>query len=101
MKTAKRKKSRIGECIDMSGGHKAVQELLQPQSLSQIYLWTYPEERGGKGDMVPYSKTIWRWIVAARKKGIDLRPEHFFPPLPKLAKRKAAKTATRSGAARR
>lgn len=46
---------------------------------SNVYRWTYPKtRRGGGGGLIPTSQQA-QLLSVARRRGIDLRPEHFFP----------------------
>ena len=63
--------------IDMCGGVKALSQMINVAK-SNVYRWSYPVERGGSGGMIPTRQQA-KLLAAARAKGIDLRPEHFFP----------------------
>lgn len=40
--------------------------------------WTYPKARGGTGGVIPMPVAN-DLLSAARRRGIDLQPHHFFP----------------------
>lgn len=66
--------------IKMCGGLVAVAEMLGVHRTS-VGRWTGPAGRHGTGGMIP----SWHQgplLSAARKRGIDLRPEHFFLQAP-------------------
>lgn len=62
--------------ITLCGGIEAVAEMVN-RSTSRVHRWTYPKDRGGTGGLIP-SESAMRLLDAARGRGIDLRPEHFF-----------------------
>lgn len=63
--------------IDICGGVKTVAEMIDRDE-SRVRRWTYPEGRGGTGGFIP-RKAQQALLAEAGKRGIDLRPEHFFP----------------------
>jgi hypothetical protein len=63
--------------IDICGGPDAVAGMINVH-VSNVYRWTYPTDRpGGLGGHVP-TRQQGKLLNAARGRGIDLRPEHFF-----------------------
>jgi hypothetical protein len=62
--------------IRKCGGHAQVAAWLG-LSLTQIYRWTYPREKGGTGGLVPACRQA-ELLAKARQVGIDLRPDDFF-----------------------
>lgn len=48
---------------------------------TRVRRWTYPREKGGTGGLIPSDAQVVL-LRGARARGIDLRPEHFFPDLP-------------------
>jgi hypothetical protein len=66
--------------IRKCGGHAQVAAWLG-LSLSQVYRWTYPRERGGTGGLVPAQRQT-PLLAKARAAGIDLRPVDFFAAPP-------------------
>lgn len=63
--------------IKMCGGFSAVAQMVGRSEI-RIRRWTYEKERGGTGGLVP-SDLQQPLLRLARDRGIDLRPEHFFP----------------------
>lgn len=63
--------------IKMCGGFAAVAEMVR-RDKTRVHRWTYPKDRGGTGGLIP-SDCQQELLGAARARGIDLRPEHFFP----------------------
>lgn len=63
--------------IKICGGFAAVAELTGRDE-TRVRRWTYPKERGGTGGLIPTDVQI-PLLHGARARGIDLRPEHFFP----------------------
>ena len=57
---------------------------LSGRSTISVRRWTYPEERGGTGGLVP-SKAQKVLLEAARSEGVPLQPEHFHEPSPEPA----------------
>jgi len=47
-------------------------------SVTQVYRWTYPRERGGTGGVVP-ARRQGELLAKAQAAGIDLTPADFFP----------------------
>ena len=66
--------------IAKCGGHAVVAEICGVH-ITRVYRWTYPRERGGSGGLVP-TRHQMQLLEGARKRGIDLRPEHFFGVAP-------------------
>lgn len=62
--------------ITLCGGISAVAEMVGRSEI-RVRRWTYPKDRGGTGGLIP-SDLQERLLVAARQKGIDLQPWHFF-----------------------
>ena len=48
---------------------------------TQVYRWTYPKERRGTGGVIP-ARHQAELLKRARERGIDLRPDDFFPAEP-------------------
>jgi len=63
--------------IRKCGGHGQVAAWLG-LSLTQVYRWTYPRERGGTGGVIPARRQA-ELLAKARAAGIDLTPADFFP----------------------
>jgi hypothetical protein len=64
--------------IEICGGTKAVAEMAD-RTENRIRRWTYPKgKRGGTGGLIP-SDVQGLLLAEARKRGIDLRPEHLIP----------------------
>lgn len=70
--------------INKCGGVRRVSVMLGVSTQS-VYKWTYPSSRGGTNGIIPAAKQI-ELMVAARRHGIDLKPEDFFPRMPPLPK---------------
>jgi hypothetical protein len=62
--------------ITICGGFAAVAEMVERSEI-RVRRWTYPKDRGGTDGLIP-SDCQGRLLAAARSRGIDLRPEHFF-----------------------
>lgn len=64
--------------VEKCGGHQAVAEMTGA-SVSRVFRWTYPKDRGGTDGIIParHQRTL---LNEATKRGIDLRPEDFFAP---------------------
>jgi hypothetical protein len=62
--------------IDICGGPEAVASMVGVHR-TNVYRWTYPEDRGGTNGLIPTRQQA-KLLTAARDRGIDLRPEHFF-----------------------
>lgn len=62
--------------IDICGGVDAVAEMVGRHPIC-VRKWAYPATRGGSEGLIPAEcqQTLYR---AARARGIDLRPDHFF-----------------------
>lgn len=71
--------------IRKCGGHAQVAAWLG-LSLTQVYRWTYPRERGGTGGLVPARRQA-ALLAKARQAGIDLDPADFFAADPRPASR--------------
>lgn len=65
--------------IEKCGGHKVVAEWLN-LNISSVYRFTYPRSKGGTDGLIPAEHQT-PLILKAREKGVDLKPEDFFPPL--------------------
>lgn len=63
--------------IDLCGGTDAVSEMAGVHK-TRVYRWGYPRDKGGTNGLIP-TRRQGRLLAAARERGIDLRPEHFFP----------------------
>lgn len=48
------------------------------RDVSRVHRWTYPRERGGTGGIIP-ADAQEALLLEAIKRGIPLRPDHFFP----------------------
>lgn len=48
------------------------------RSAIRVRRWTYAKERGGTGGLIP-SDAAMTLMGEARRRGIALTPEHFFP----------------------
>jgi hypothetical protein len=64
--------------IEKFGGHARIAEILGVD-VSRVYRWTYPEDRGGTGGLIP-QKHQSKLLAEARSLGIGLTPADFFPP---------------------
>ena len=62
--------------IEICGGVDAVTEMVG-RHRSRVYRWGYAREAGGTGGLIPAEAQV-KLLDAARARGIDLRPEHFF-----------------------
>lgn len=63
--------------IEICGGVKAVAEIVG-RSETRVRRWGYPKDRGGTEGLVPAECQV-ALIEHARKTGLPLRPDHFFP----------------------
>ena len=63
--------------IQICGGYAAT-ALLAGRSEARVRRWEYPKARGGSDGLIP-SDCQQVLLAAARRAGIDLRPDHFFP----------------------
>ena len=63
--------------IEICGGAKAVAEMVGRDE-SRVRRWGYPRAKGGSDGLIPSDCQV-RLLSQARGRGIDLRPEHFFP----------------------
>ena len=70
--------------ITICGGVKAVADMTN-RNESRVRRWTYPKQRGGTDGLIP-SDMQPILLEAARSRGINLRPEHFFPAIPPLVR---------------
>jgi hypothetical protein len=63
--------------IELLGGYRSVASITGHHP-TRVLRWTYPVERGGTGGLIParYQQFL---LAHAKRAGIDLRPEHFFP----------------------
>ncbi|TQS72742.1 hypothetical protein ERN12_02830 [Rhodobacteraceae bacterium] len=64
--------------IKICGGIAAVAAMVS-RSEVRVRRWSYPKERGGSGGFIPAELQIML-LREANARGVDLRPEHFFPP---------------------
>jgi len=62
--------------IKKSGGHNVVSKWTGA-TLTSVYRWTYPKDKGGTGGRVPQDR-IQTWIEAAKQHGIKLKLSDFF-----------------------
>ncbi|OGR09700.1 MAG: hypothetical protein A2341_14915 [Deltaproteobacteria bacterium RIFOXYB12_FULL_58_9] len=62
--------------IKICGGFRAVADMTDRTEV-RVRRWTYPKDKGGTDGLIP-SDCQQRLLIEARKRGIDLRPEHFF-----------------------
>jgi hypothetical protein len=70
--------------ISKCGGAAVVATWLGRRA-ARVYHWTYDRARGGTGGLIPAGEQL-PLLLAARKAGVDLRPDDFFgmselPPL--------------------
>ena len=63
--------------IEICGGYAATAGLVG-RSEARVRRWEYPRERGGTGGLIP-SDAAMTLMGAARRHGIPLTPDHFFP----------------------
>lgn len=63
--------------IEICGGFDAVAEMVGRHQ-TRVRRWTYPRDKGGTGGLIP-SDMQAPLLEAARKRGIKLKPDHFFP----------------------
>lgn len=65
--------------IEKCGGAPVVCEITGV-NISRVYRWRMSKERGGTGGFIParHHPVI---LQGARKRGIDLTPADFFPPV--------------------
>lgn len=63
--------------IEICGGTREVARMVG-RTENRIRRWTYPKDRGGTGGLIP-TEAQPVLLAEARKRGADLRPEHFFP----------------------
>lgn len=64
--------------IRKMGGAPAVAEITG-RSVSRVYRWTYPRDRGGTGGVIPHDEAR-KLLAFACDHGIDLAPGEFFEP---------------------
>ena len=62
--------------IDICGGAKAVSEMVGRDE-TRVRRWGYPKSRGGSDGLIPADCQI-RLLAEANRRGIALKPEHFF-----------------------
>lgn len=62
--------------IKKSGGHEVVSKWTGA-TVTSVYRWTYPKEKGGTGGRVPQDR-IQPWIEKANENGIKLKLSDFF-----------------------
>ncbi len=78
-------KSIIATC----GGFEAVAQITG-KSISRVYRWTYPKERGGTGGIIP-TRDARKLLAYANREGIDLSPSVFLAdPRPAPRKQRVA-----------
>jgi hypothetical protein len=70
-------KSPAETIIEKFGGPAKVAVVLG-LDVSRIYRWTYPEERGGTGGLIPQKHHL-KLLEAARAEGIAITAIDFFP----------------------
>lgn len=63
--------------ISICGGAKAVAQMVERDE-TRVRRWGYAKEKGGSDGLIPADVQV-RLLTEARRRGIDLRPEHFFP----------------------
>lgn len=63
--------------IALCGGFHAVAEMTG-RTLTRVHRWTYPKDRGGTDGLIP-SDAAQALMTAASKRGLPLKPGHFFP----------------------
>jgi hypothetical protein len=63
--------------IEICGGVGVVAEMTG-RDLSRVHRWTYPKDKGGTDGLIP-TDAAQELMREARKRGIPLTPEHFFP----------------------
>jgi hypothetical protein len=63
--------------ITICGGYRAVAEMTGRDE-TRVRRWTYPKEKGGTDGLIP-TDAGQVLMGEARKRGIPLKPEHFFP----------------------
>jgi hypothetical protein len=64
--------------INKCGGFAAAAEMAE-RSEVRVRRWTYSKDKGGTGGLIPAESQV-RLLAAAKARGLDLRPEHFFLP---------------------
>lgn len=63
--------------IEICGGVAAV-AAMTGRSEARVRRWTYPKDRGGSDGIIPAEVQI-ALLGCATRRGIDLKPAHFFP----------------------
>lgn len=63
--------------ISICGGFGAV-AAMTGRSVIRVRRWTYSKDRGGSDGLIP-ADVAQVLLAAARQRGIDLTPDHFFP----------------------
>lgn len=63
--------------IEVCGGFRAVAEITGRDE-TRVRRWTYAKEKGGSGGLIP-SECQQVLMEEARRRGLPLTPEHFFP----------------------
>lgn len=81
--------------IQICGGYEATARLAR-RSEGRVRRWEYPRERGGAGGLIP-ADCQQVLLIEARKVGIDLRPDHFFPDLADQSHLSSIPTESASG----
>jgi len=74
--------------IEKFGGHRRLAGLINV-SVSRVYRWNYPKERGGTGGLIP-QKHHGALLTAARAEGVSLEPVDFFPNYKRSGGRRGA-----------
>lgn len=62
--------------IEMCGGVTAVAGMVGRDG-SRVRRWAYPKSKGGSDGLIPSDVQV-RLLAEANRRGIGLRPEHFF-----------------------
>ena len=63
--------------ITLCGGYSSVAKITG-RDLTRVRRWTYPKARGGSDGLIP-SECAALLMDHARKTGLPLTPDHFFP----------------------
>ncbi|MDP2495880.1 hypothetical protein Q8W25_17765 [Shimia thalassica] len=63
--------------IQIFGGEADVARITE-RSVSRVYCWTYPKEKGGTGGLIP-AECQQQLMAYARLNDLPLKPEDFFP----------------------
>lgn len=62
--------------IEICGGARVVSEMVGRDE-TRVRRWGYPKSRGGSGGLIPSECQIVL-LAEANRRGIPLKPEHFF-----------------------